>query len=68
MRDQVDKWLAGDWLFLGLHVPHWAIAMAAIALMALLVVWFERPQRAPARSSSSSASERREHSARPQFP
>jgi quercetin dioxygenase-like cupin family protein len=51
MHDQVDKWLAGDWLFLGMHVPHWLIALAAISLVALLVVWFERPQRPPARSS-----------------
>jgi len=50
MYDQVDNWLAGDWALLGTHVPHWAIALAAVILAALLVAWFERPKRAPARS------------------
>jgi hypothetical protein len=67
MHDQVDKWLASDWPFLGMHVPHWLIALAAIALIALLVAWFERPERAPARSSSRSAPQPRGHSARPQY-
>jgi hypothetical protein len=52
MYDQVDKWLAGDWMLLGTHVPHWAVAMAAIILVAFLVAWFERPKRAPAHFSS----------------
>jgi hypothetical protein len=52
MYDQVDKWLAGDWVLLGTHVPHWAVALAAVILVALLVAWFERPKRAPARSVS----------------
>jgi hypothetical protein len=75
MHDQVDKWLAGNSVFLGMHVPHWAIVIAAIILVALLVAWFERPKRVPARSSSRSrtgghpeASEPRERSARPQYP
>jgi len=50
MRDQICSWLAGDWLALGTHVQHWAVALAAIALIALLVAWFERPKRAPAQS------------------
>jgi hypothetical protein len=49
MYDQVDKWLAGDWVLLGTHVPHWAVALAVIILVGLLVAWFERPKRAPAR-------------------
>lgn len=68
MRDQVDKWLAGGWVFLGMHVPHWLIALAAIALIALLVAWFGRPERAPARSSLRSASQPRKRSASPQHP
>ena len=52
MYDQVDKWLAGDWMLLGTHVPHWAVALAAVILVALFVAWFERPKRAPARSLS----------------
>jgi hypothetical protein len=52
MYDQVDKWLAGDWALLGTHVPHWALALAAVILVALFVAWFERPKRAPARSTS----------------
>jgi hypothetical protein len=52
MYDQVDKWLAGDWALLGTHVPHWALALAAVILVALFVAWFERPKRAPARSLS----------------
>ena len=54
MYDQVDKWLAGDWALLGTHVPHWAVALAAVILVALFVAWFERPKRAPARSLSAS--------------
>ena len=52
MYDQVDKWLAGDWVLLGTHVPHWAVALAAVILVAGLVAWFERPKRTPARSTS----------------
>jgi hypothetical protein len=52
MYDQVDKWLAGDWVLLGAHVPHWAFALAAVILVAGLVAWFERPKRMPARSTS----------------
>jgi hypothetical protein len=51
MRNQIDNWLAGDWVVLGTHVQHWAVVIAAIALVALIVAWFERPKRAPARSS-----------------
>jgi hypothetical protein len=54
MYDQVDKWLAGDWALLGTHVPHWAVALAAVILVALLVAWFERPKRAPTHSLSTS--------------
>jgi hypothetical protein len=52
MYDQVDKWLAGDWALLGTHVPHWALALAAVILVAILVAWLERPKRAPSRSLS----------------
>jgi hypothetical protein len=54
MHDHVDKWLAGDWVLLGTHVPHWAVALAAIILVAVLVAWLERPKRATARSLSRS--------------
>jgi hypothetical protein len=45
MRNQIDNWLAGDWIVLGTHVQHRVLVLAAIALMALLVAWFERPKR-----------------------
>jgi hypothetical protein len=51
MRNQLDNWLAGDWVILGTQVQHWVVALAAIALIALLVAWFERPTRAPGRPS-----------------
>jgi hypothetical protein len=51
MRNQIDNWLGGDWAVLGVHVQHWAVALAAIALAALLVAWFERPKRAWERQS-----------------
>jgi len=51
MRNQIDSWLAGDWMVPGTHVHHWVVVIAAIALVALLVAWFERPKRAPVRSS-----------------
>ena len=54
MRNQVDNWLAGDWAVLGAYVHHWAVVLVAIVLVALLVAWFERPKRAPARPSSRS--------------
>jgi hypothetical protein len=50
MRNQIDSWLAGDWIVLGTHVQPRVVVIAAIALVALLVFWFERPKRAPARS------------------
>jgi hypothetical protein len=50
MRNQIDNWLAGDWLVLGTQVQHRIIVIAAIAVMALLIAWFERPKRAPAQS------------------
>jgi hypothetical protein len=56
MRNQIDSWLAGDWVVLGTHVPHWVVTIGALILVALLVAWFERPKRAPARSSSRSIS------------
>jgi FtsZ-interacting cell division protein ZipA len=54
MPNQTDKLLVGDWVFLGMHVPHWLVVLAAIALVALLVAWFERP-----RSSSKPRTSRR---------
>jgi hypothetical protein len=51
MRNQLDGWLAGDWVVLGMHVQHWAVALAAIALVALLVAWLERSKPAPRRFS-----------------
>jgi hypothetical protein len=59
MRNQIDNWLAGDWVVLGTHVPHWGLAIGALILVALLVAWFERPGRAVARPSwRSNSSER----------
>ena len=55
MRNQFDDWLAGDWLVLGIHVQHWMVALAAIALVAILIAWFERPKRASRRSYSGTA-------------
>ena len=51
MRNQIDNWLAGDWVVLGTHVQHWVVALAAIALVALIVAWLERPKRTPEPSS-----------------
>jgi hypothetical protein len=51
MRNQMDNWLVGDWVVLGGHVPHWAAVIAALIVVALLVAWFERPRRTPARPS-----------------
>lgn len=42
MGHQTDSWLAGDWVVLGAHVPHWAIVIAALIVATLLVAWFER--------------------------
>ena len=50
MRNQIDSWLAGDWVILDTHLHHWPVVLVAIVLVALLVAWFERPQRAPAPS------------------
>ncbi|MBV8755519.1 MAG: hypothetical protein JO328_21905 [Hyphomicrobiales bacterium] len=55
MRNQFDHWLAGDWVVLGAHVQHWVVALAALALLALLVAWFERPKRTPRRSFTETA-------------
>jgi hypothetical protein len=54
MRTQVDNWLIGDWVVLGAHVPHWVAVIAALIVVALLVAWFERPRRVPARASQRS--------------
>jgi len=54
MRNQMDSWLVGDWVVLGAHVPHWVAVIAGLIVVALLVAWFERPRRAPARPSQRS--------------
>ncbi len=51
MHNRTDNWLAGDWLVLGAHVPHWMVALATLIVVALLIAWFERPKCAPACSS-----------------
>jgi hypothetical protein len=56
MYDQVDKWFDGDWVLLGTHIPHWAITIAGVTLVALLVAWLERPKRTPSHFSSRSHS------------
>jgi hypothetical protein len=55
MRHQTDSWLTGDWVVLGTHVPHWAIMIAGLILVALLVAWFERPRRSRAVTSYETA-------------
>ena len=50
MRNQMDNFLAGDWVVLGAQVPHWTVVIGAIVVVALLVAWFERSKRVPARS------------------
>jgi hypothetical protein len=45
MPNQIDDWLAGDWVVLGTHVQHRVVVIAAIALAALLVAWLEHPKR-----------------------
>ncbi len=52
MRHQSDNWLLADWAVFGSHIPHWAIVIAGLVLVALLVAWFERRNRTPARFSS----------------
>jgi hypothetical protein len=42
MDHQTESWLVGDWVVLGAHVPHWAIVIAGLIVVALLVAWFER--------------------------
>ena len=42
MGHQTDSWLVGDWVVFGAHVPHWAIAIAGLIVVALVVAWFER--------------------------
>jgi hypothetical protein len=54
MRIQIDNWLVGDWVVLGAHVPYWVAVIAALIVVALLVAWFERPRRVPARASQRS--------------
>jgi len=49
MRNQINSWLAGDWIVFGTHVQHRVIVIATIAVVALLIAWFERSKRAPAR-------------------
>jgi hypothetical protein len=51
MHRQSDSWLVGDWVVPGTQVHHWVVVIAAIALVALLVAWFERSKQAPVRSS-----------------
>jgi quercetin dioxygenase-like cupin family protein len=51
MRNQIDNWLTGDCVVLGINIEHWVVALAAVAVVALLVAWFERPKRTPERSS-----------------
>jgi hypothetical protein len=53
MRHQADSWWSGDWAFFGLQVPHWAIVIAGLIVIAVLVAWFERHK--PARFSSRAA-------------
>lgn len=57
MHHQADSWLFADWVVFGAHIPHWAAAIAAIILAALLVAWFERPKRTVARFSPRAASD-----------
>jgi hypothetical protein len=54
MRNQIQNWLAGDWLVLGTQVQHRVVVLAAIAVVAFLVAWFERPKRVSGRSSPGS--------------
>jgi hypothetical protein len=54
MRNQIGNWLAGDWVVLGTQVQHRMVVLAAIAVVALLVAWLERPKRGPGRSSPGS--------------
>jgi hypothetical protein len=51
MRVPTESWLTGDWVVLGTYVPHWAIVIAGLILVALLVAWFERPSRSLVRFS-----------------
>jgi len=59
MHYQTDKWLAGDWVVLGAHIPHWVAAIVGLILVTFLVAWLERPQRGTARSSPRSHPEHR---------
>jgi hypothetical protein len=54
MRNQIENWLAGDWIILGTQVQHRTAVIAAIAVVALLIAWFERPKRRPRRYSPGS--------------
>jgi hypothetical protein len=55
MGHQTDSWLIGDWGVLGGHVPHWAIVIAGLIVVALLVAWFERHK--PGRFSQRTAAD-----------
>jgi hypothetical protein len=57
MRYQTDSWLFADWAIFGTHIPHWATVIAGLVLVAVLVAWFERSNRTPARFSSRAAYE-----------
>jgi hypothetical protein len=59
MRNQIANWLAGDWVVLGAQVQHRMVVIAAIAVVALLVAWFERPKRGPGRPLPGSVSRAR---------
>jgi hypothetical protein len=55
MHHQTDSWLAGDWVVLGAYVPHWAIVIAGLIVVAILVAWFERHKRTAVRVSPRAA-------------
>ena len=50
MHNQTDSWLFADWAIFGTSVPHWSIVIAGLVLVAVLIAWFERSNRTPART------------------
>lgn len=51
MPHHTESWLTGDWVVLGTPVPHWAMVIAALIMVALLVAWLESPNRTGPRIS-----------------
>jgi hypothetical protein len=57
MHHETDSWLFADWAVFGAQIPHWAMVIGGLFLVALLVAWFERPKRGAKRLTPRAAAD-----------